>query len=232
MKTIASHATRLGAASRGLGAASWGLLGLLLWTASGCAPDELYVQLADPHRRHPIGVSAETATLELALPPAGVAVPANPFFDVAKFVRRYQREAKGPLTVAVPHAVRFSRAASASVRTVRDIVHQAGIPPSHVRYFAKPAGSGEDTITLSYDRIAAVAPHCGDWSESVTRNRDVLPMPNLGCASQRNLAVMVANPTDLLYPAPETDRMSERRAAALKAYIEPNVKADLDVKTK
>jgi pilus assembly protein CpaD len=200
---------------------------------AGCAPDELYVQMADPHRRHPIGVTAETAALEVAVPPDGVAVPANQFFDVAKFARRYKAEGRGPLVVAVPHRARHSRTASESVRTVRTIVAQAGINPSRVRYYGKPNGiDGAETITLTYDRIAAVAPKCGDWSESVVRNPENLPYRNYGCATQRNLAVMVANPTDLLYPAPETPRMGERREVTYKTWNETPPKTELNVSTK
>ena len=199
----------------------------------GCAPNELYVQLADPHRRHPIGVTAETAALEVAVPPDGHAVPANQFFDVAKFARRYRTEGKGPMVVAVPQRARHSRTASESVRTVRTIVTQAGIDASRVRYYSKPVGvDGAETITLSYDRVVAVAPKCGDWSESVVRNPEVLPSQNFGCASQRNLAVMVANPTDLLYPTLETPRQSDRREATFKAYSEAVPKADVTVTTK
>lgn len=214
--------------------ASLVVLGLMAATiVVGCARDELYVQLSDPHRRHPIGVTAETAAVEVALPPEGTPIPANHFFDVAKFARRYRHEAKSPLVIAVPHRARQSRTISEGVRVVRSIVAHAGIPASSVRYTSKPRnGDGAETITLSYDRLAVVAPPCGDWSEHVVRNPQNLPSSNFGCASQRNLAVMVANPTDLLYPATETPRMSERRAAAFKAYTEPVVKTDLDVKTK
>lgn len=217
-----------------LARASLAVLGLLSVTAVvGCAKDELFVQLSDPHRRHPIGVTAETAAVEVGLPPEGHPIPANHFFDVAKFARRYRHEAKSPLVIAVPQRARQSRTISEGVRVVRSIVAQAGIPASSVRYMSKPRqGDGAETITLTYDRLAVVAPPCGDWSEHVVRNPQNLPSNNFGCASQRNLAVMVANPTDLLYPATETPRMSERRAAAFKAYTEPVVKTDLDVKTK
>ncbi len=94
----------------------------------GCAQDELYVQLADPHRRHPIGVTAETAAVELGLPPEGHPIPANHFFDVAKLARRYRQEGKSPLVIAVPQGARHSRTISEGVRVVRSIVAQAGIP--------------------------------------------------------------------------------------------------------
>ena len=41
---------------------------------------------------------------------------------------------------------------------------------------------------------------------------------NLGCASQRNLAAMVANPSDLVQPRPETPAYTGRRTFALDKY--------------
>lgn len=46
-----------------------------------------------------------------------------------------------------------------------------------------------------------------------------VPYPNLGCANQRNLAVMVANPADLLGPRTETARSSERRDQVWGKYV-------------
>ncbi len=78
---------------------------------------------------------------------------------------------------------------------------------------------GSGTITLAYDKVAAVAPdECRFWNKDITRRAEVDPYPNFGCASQRNLANMVADPTDLVVPKVETDRSSDRRATTYKQY--------------
>jgi pilus assembly protein CpaD len=46
-----------------------------------------------------------------------------------------------------------------------------------------------------------------------------LPYPNLGCANQRNLAVQIANPADLLGPRSETARASDRRDQVWNKYV-------------
>ena len=46
-----------------------------------------------------------------------------------------------------------------------------------------------------------------------------LPYPNLGCATQSNLAAVVANPRDLLEPRASTPRSSERRDVVWDKYI-------------
>ena len=206
--------------------------GCLVLSLAACdearIPDEAYVKLSDPRKFHPITVTAETTTVQLPLMPDGTGLSPNSYFDAVRFVRRYRQDGKGPLVIAVPAQARHDRAVSSNVRTIRRLVAQAGVPGHNVRF----TGGGGAAIALSYDRIAAVGPKCGDWSENILRNPQVLPYPNFGCASQRNLAGMIENPTDLLYPAQETPRLSERRAAAYQAYINPPQTTDTSVKTK
>ena len=190
-------------------------------------PEEAFVALSDPHKAHPITVTAETATLDLPLSADGSGLASNSYFDAVRFIRRYRQDGRGPLVIAAP--ARHAKVLADQVRAIRHAIAQAGVASSNVRY----ASTGRHAvITLSYDRIAAIGPKCGDWSENVQRNRENLPYPNFGCASQRNLAAMVSTPTDLVYPAQETPRLGERRAAAFKAYIDPPQTTDTSIKTK
>ena len=47
---------------------------------------------------------------------------------------------------------------------------------------------------------------------------DNRPSWNHGCATQKNLAAMVANPEDLIQPRPETPPLAARRATAMDKY--------------
>jgi len=57
------------------------------------------------------------------------------------------------------------------------------------------------------------------------RDPQNLPYPNLGCATQRNFAVAVANPQDLIGPRAETPRPGERRDVVWGKYVkgEPTI---------
>jgi pilus assembly protein CpaD len=69
-------------------------------------------------------------------------------------------------------------------------------------------------------RYVADAPDCGDdWSQNLAANYQNTPYPDFGCASQRNLAVMVANPADLLGPRTMTPRDSDRRDVTYEKYV-------------
>lgn len=50
-------------------------------------------------------------------------------------------------------------------------------------------------------------------------DRERLPYENFGCASQRNLALTVANARDLQVPQEETPRSSEVRSASWSKYV-------------
>lgn len=183
--------------------------------------DEAHPKLTDPARRHPIVVVAETATLDLAIVPSGSGAEARQYVETTRFLRSFRHEARSPLVVSLPRQRGHGRPVAARMQAIRMVLAREGIPPRRVRIESKPGPTEHaDTITLSYDRIAAIGPTCGDWSENVTRNTNNLPYPNYGCASQRNLAAMISNPTDLMFPAQELPRQGDRRAATYKSFTE------------
>jgi pilus assembly protein CpaD len=65
-------------------------------------------------------------------------------------------------------------------------------------------------LWISYLQYVAAPPDCPDWSENISRDPQNMPWTNMGCATQRNLAVSVANPEDLIGPRGETPRPGER----------------------
>jgi pilus assembly protein CpaD len=175
--------------------------------------DDSHPRLTDHTRRHPVVVMAETATLDVVAAPADKGTEARVLVETTRFMRNYRYEGRGPLRIAVPRGA--GRGMEGRVHALRQVAWRNGVPPDRIRVVGKPGGG---PVTLSYDRIAAVGPTCGDWSEDVTRNPQNLPYPNYGCATQRNLAAMAANPTDLMYPAIETPRGSDTRAADNKNF--------------
>lgn len=176
-------------------------------------PDEIHPRLTDHTQRHPVIVAAETATLDIPYGARDKGTSAKAFVETTRFMRNYRQEGRGTLNIAVPHG--GSHGAYRQVEAVRLAAQRNGVNPRQLRVVEK---SGSGTITLSYDRIAAIGPACGDWSEDVTRRPQELPYNNFGCASQRNIAAMAANPTDLMYPALEPARGSETRAQDFKNY--------------
>lgn len=187
---------------------------LLTGCNSSYVADEVHPRLTDPARRHPIITVAETATLDLFGSRYDKADEARAYVETTRFVRNYRYEGRGPLNIAVPRGA--GGQVTRRVQNVRLVAYRNGVLPERIRVVNQSRGHGG--VTLSYDRIAAVGPTCGDWSEDVTRNKQNLPYRNFGCATQRNLAAMTANPLDLMYPANETPRGSETRSADQKNF--------------
>jgi pilus assembly protein CpaD len=110
------------------------------------------------------------------------------------------------------------------MREVHSILAASGVPRNAI--YMRPYNATDPTlasIKLNYAKLSADAGPCGLWphdlgvslDQTYTENR---PYWNLGCASQRNLAAMVANPTDLVQPRGETPPYAPRRSVAIDKY--------------
>ena len=69
-----------------------------------------------------------------------------------------------------------------------------------------------DTIRVHADRTVVAAPSCPDWSKAEADEPNNLPSSNYGCATEANLAAMIANPADLVKP--KTDGKGDGVAVA------------------
>ena len=202
-------------------------VGLLVLAISGCdhgrLVDQAHPELTDPAKRHPISVVVDRAELDIPMLRETSRGRALANLEATRFARNYSKDGRGPIVIAIPAKFEKRHASFDRVRDIQTTFAREGIPAESVRVRRKPSGHSPDTITVSYDRIAAVGPVCGDWSEDAGRNPEEVPYANWGCASQSNLAHMVANPTDLSFPAKEDDRGSDRRTATRKAFTETAV---------
>lgn len=144
--------------------------------------------------------------------------------DVLAFAQVWRREATSGIIVDVPQGGATAHAASDSMREIHSIFAASGVPRSavHVRNY-RPSDSALTSIKINYSKIIAQAGPCGEWPSNLgpgldagyTENR---PHWNLGCASQRNLAAMVDNPSDLVQPRGETPSYGPRRSVAIEKY--------------
>src|SRR5438270_143079 len=71
------------------------------------------------------------------------------------------------------------------------------------------------SVRLAYSKIGAHTAECGPWPDQTARNPENRHYANYGCATQQNLAAMVANPLDLLYPRAMTPPDAVRRTAVI-----------------
>jgi pilus assembly protein CpaD len=186
---------------------------------AGCVDDYTAAAIHNPATHHPIGYGTSPETLFVELAPNNVGLSRNQSTDVWRFINRYKKESTGSLRIEAPGSAGGHMAASRALRQVEAIVEDAGVDPRAVQMARLGGKAGHaGAVTLSYDRTVAVPPNCGDWSDDLGKNRERLPYNNFGCATQRNLALTVANGRDLQMPQEETPRSSERRSTNWSAY--------------
>jgi pilus assembly protein CpaD len=119
-----------------------------------------------------------------------------------------------------------ARTATDSLHEIQAILGAAGIPPRGitVRNYRPTDPRLFATIRVSYPRVMADAGPCGVWPDDLgpsIKNKGYLEnrqYHNFGCATQRNLAAMVDNPSDLVQPRAETPAMMSRRNVAFDKY--------------
>jgi len=100
---------------------------------------------------------------------------------------------------------------------------EIGIHRSRITKQAYQASGHGDSATLrmAFSAMTAqVAGECGKWEENLTHTPDNRNYGNFGCATQSNLATMIANPNDLLGPRGESEIDATRRDTVIKEWRE------------
>lgn len=181
---------------------------------------------ADYRLRHPIVVEERMRNTEVFVGSFRGGLTATQRADVIAVGQNWMREGTGVITLEVPAQTPNARAAQDSKREVQSLLAATGVPPNAIatRNYTPNDPRQFATLRVSYPLIAATAGPCGTWPDDLgasIKNKGYYsnrPYHNLGCASQRNLAAMVANPTDLVQPRPETPVYAARRTTVLDKY--------------
>jgi pilus assembly protein CpaD len=180
----------------------------------------------DYRLRHPIAIQEANRSIDIFVGNSRGGLSASQRNDVMGLAQTWLREGTGAINADVPTGTANARAAADTFREVRATLIAAGIPARGiiVRNYHPDDPRQLATIRLNYAKIAAVAGPCGVWPEDLgpsVNNPSYFenkPYYNFGCAYQRNLAAMVANPADLVQPQPETSTYTARRAYAIDKY--------------
>lgn len=180
---------------------------------------------ADYRLRHPIIIKEQPRVVELFVGSRRGGLTAEQRAEVLAFAQAWSREGTGGFIIDVPAGTNNAAAAADSVHEARAILAAVGVPAHGIKQRPyRPANPKElATVRISYPRMQAETGPCGVWPEDIGPSLGSPYMENRshwnhGCATQRNLAAMVSNPSDLVQPRPETPPYTARRNTVLEKY--------------
>jgi pilus assembly protein CpaD len=212
------------------------LIGLSLALAACASTGEEIITATVPEDyrlRHPIAVQEADQSVVIFVGRARGGLSASQRTDVIGLARAWRQEATGPIVADVPVDTPNAAAAADAFREIRSLLAAAGVPPRgiSVRRYRPDDPRQLATIRLNYPKMSAVAGPCGLWPEdlgpsimnpSYSQNKSYY---NFGCATQRNLASMIDNPSDLVQPRPESPAYTARRTEGFEKYRKGNATA-------
>lgn len=183
--------------------------------------------IPDDYRlRHPIAIQEADQSIAVFVGNGRGGLNATQRAEIVALGRTWMREGTGAIVIDVPSHTPNARAAGDSLREIKSLLSASGIPPRGivVRSYQPTDSQVFAAIRVSYPRITATAGPCGLWPEDIgpsVKGKSYLENTNywnFGCANQRNLAAMVANPSDLVQPRPEGPTYTARRTTVMERY--------------
>ena len=206
------------------------VLALVAMSSGGCLLSTKYETTGsvptDYRHRHPITIKEAERTVEVFVGMRRGGLTPVQRAEVHAFADGWRREATGGIIIDVPAGTPNARAAADAAHEIRSLLARAGVPAHTIEARGyRPRDPGLlATVKLNYPRMSGQAGPCGLWPDDLgptidSRYNNNEPYWNLGCATQRNLAAMVANPADLVQPrTAETPIYSARRTTVMEKY--------------
>lgn len=185
----------------------------LVMLAGSCASpgqgDRSY--LADPVANHPIRVEPHAFALSFTPPSPAAGIAPTDAGRLGAFVADYLERGNGAISISVP----AGSGSSDIIAMIGEKMASLGVPRTRI---VVGASASDGKVTVGYMGYVAKLENCGDWTHNVGINMSNRPMPNFGCAVQRNIAAQVSDPRDLLSPRPMTAADTTRRDTMLEKY--------------
>ena len=201
------------------------LAGGLLAALAGCttSADKTLMTggISDDYRHnHPIAVEEMLETMDVPVGQDSARLPMAVRGTVAGFGKAFAQSGASMIAVVAPSGSPNQVAAATIAVQVEDVLRQSGVNPRAIQYRVYRAGPEERNapVRIAYNRIAAHTAPCGPWPDQVAHSPQNRSYAAYGCATQQNLAAMVASPLDLIYPRGMTPADATRRATVLEKY--------------
>lgn len=180
----------------------------------------------DYRKRHAIAIREGKRVVDVFIGKDRAPLNASQRADVASFAHVWKGESTGGIIISVPYGTPNAHASSGAAREVRSLLNASGIPDNLIatRSYQPEDPAKLSVLRLSYSKMVAEAGPCALWPSDLGPTYDTAAYNenrqywNLGCANQRNLAAMVANPADLVQPRGESPSWTQRRTVVFEKY--------------
>lgn len=183
---------------------------------AGCANDETAkLPTPDDHKvkvervvyRHTVDFEAGSAALLQEARRALVA-----------FLRETGGDRNADALVTVPEPAAGTDLANGRRIAVLRFLRRYGFDPHRPDPLMDVHEAGAGDVKVRIARYYAVLPECGDFSRNMTSDTTNRRSSNFGCAVNRNLGMMVANPRDLLRGRDAGPTSGARAAKGVQRY--------------
>lgn len=201
------------------------LTATLLASCANYSRDHVKVgSVPDDYRtKHPIVVSQTEKSADIIVNSDAKSLSHRDKQLVTSVGYGFKRSGAKTIGILVPTGSTNSRSAAylakESVRILRNLgVHRNQV--SVQNYDASTYGASA-TLRLVYsDLTAEVTSECGKWRGDLMDTANNKNYGNFGCATQNNLASMIAHPADLLGPRGESEIDATRRTTVIDNWRE------------
>ena len=168
---------------------------------------------------HTIKVQQETARLEIGVAAADQTLRPEDYAALSRFATDYKDRGRGPLVMSVPAGASNANAAALLSDAVRRELYGLMPVSGSITTASYDSGSAAAPIILSFERYVAEIKDCpssalGDMSKSWDNKASV----GFGCANNMNIALMLADPGDVVAPPDMDPSMAGRRASVFDKY--------------
>lgn len=169
---------------------------------------------------HPITVDNQAASLMLHVAPDSVALSDDDIGRLRAFALRYRERGNGAMVMSIPSGAPNRHAASRAAAEVETLLDSLAVGPNRLRlsHYRASGAASDAPLILSFTQYVAIPTPCGNWSADAAYGPNNTRSPNFGCATQNNLAVMLADPGDLVAPRGMTPADAQRRDVVLERY--------------
>ena len=182
--------------------------GLVILALSACQEP---TRPAEYREAFPLPVSKETVALSVFAPSETRGLTGQDALDFERFVRDYHNRGRQALTIRASAGKRGRDGA----QRLNGLLLKAGVLERDITLIG--AGSG-NIVTLSFNAFKVKVHECGKFTTKTSPNWTNRRHSNYGCATRRNLGLMVRDPGDLDRAQTESPGDGPRAAGTISGY--------------